>query len=315
MAKMLSDSASLITLMSTDLKEFLFSDQDEIPNSLKQLQKIARSEEFTESVSRVSQATTVGILRGCKIESSKNEIQEVDSPSFLEKIMNKLMSTAGTEFSSIVVGSFARNLVLGFHAKKSSFPTWVSDDKCRALLADCIRTFVTAAAAVCLDKTVDANFYDEIFSGLTNPKHQNKVTELLVSLCNGAVETLVRTAHQVLTASKQSRKLGPMDSGKNGRIGLKNTGWVDSVSSTLAVPRNRKFVLDLTGRVTFETVRSVVEFFLWKMSEGMNRSLNVVAKRGFEVVRYVGAKSSVILTVCLVLVLYILGNAQVLLPA
>ncbi|KAL0439251.1 UNVERIFIED_CONTAM: protein PHLOEM PROTEIN 2-LIKE A10 [Sesamum latifolium] len=231
-------------------------------------------------------------------------------------MIDKLISTAGTEFSSIIVGSFARNLVLGFQAhKKSSSPTWVSDDKCRALLADCIRTFVTAAAAVCLDKTVDVNFYDEIFSGLTNPKHQNKVTDLLVSLCNGAVETLVRTSHQVLTASKQSQKLGSVDSGKNGRIGLKNTGWVDSVSSTLAVPRNRKFVLDVTGRVTFETVRSVIEFSLWKMSEGLNRSVDVAVERGFEVVRYVCAKSSVILTVCLVLFLHILGNARVLLPA
>ncbi|KAL0284361.1 UNVERIFIED_CONTAM: protein PHLOEM PROTEIN 2-LIKE A10 [Sesamum angustifolium] len=300
MAEMVSESVSLITLISKDLKEFLSSNQVEIPNSLKQLQKIARSEEFSESVIRVCQATIIGIVSGCKIHTSKSEIQEVDGSCFLEKMIDKLMSTAGTEFSSIVVGSFARNLVLGFQThKKSSSPTWVSvvsDDKCRALAADCIRTFVTAAATVCVDKTVDVNFYDELFSGMTNPKHQNKVTGLLVSLCNGAVETLVRTSHQVLTASKQSQKLGSVEYGKNGRIDLKNTGWVDSVSSTLAVPRNRKFVLDVTGRVTFETVRSVIEFFLWKMSEGLNRSVDVAVERGFEVVRYVGAKSSVILT-------------------
>ncbi|KAL0439250.1 UNVERIFIED_CONTAM: protein PHLOEM PROTEIN 2-LIKE A10 [Sesamum latifolium] len=46
MAEMMSESASLITLISRDLKEFLSSDQVEIPNSLKQLQKIARWEEF-----------------------------------------------------------------------------------------------------------------------------------------------------------------------------------------------------------------------------------------------------------------------------
>ncbi|KAL0368924.1 UNVERIFIED_CONTAM: protein PHLOEM PROTEIN 2-LIKE A10 [Sesamum calycinum] len=190
--------------------------------------------------------------------------------------MDKLMSSAGTGFVSVIVGSFARNLVMGFYANggasegssenghldasfvkssSSTLPGWldvvVSDDKCRVLVADCIKSFVSTAVAVYLDKTMDVNFYDEMFSGLTNPKHQNKVTDVLVSLCNGAVETLVKTSHQ-------------------------NSGWIDSVSSTLAVPSNRKFVLDVTGRVTFETVRSVIQFILWKLSEGLKTSVNAV---------------------------------------
>ncbi|KAH6796147.1 hypothetical protein C2S51_037133 [Perilla frutescens var. frutescens] len=369
MAEMVSDSAEMMTVVSRDLKEFLESDSDEIPNSLKQLSKIARSAEFSDSVARLCQSMTVGVLRGYKAENSTSENQEAGNSSYADRIMDKVMSNAGAGFVSVIVGSFARNLVLGFYANgglgegsnengnsstphekssSSSLPTWlnvVTDDKCRVLVADCINTFISTAVTVYLDKTMDVNFYDEMFSGLTNPKHQNKVTEILAFLCNGAVETLVKTSHQVLTASKESPRKGSSDSYSiidpgeasnfgnnmeyeagaylrkdgNGYVDLRSNGWVSSVSSTLAVPSNRKFVLDVTGRVTFETVRSVIDFFLWKMSEGLKRSVNVVhdevVERGYEVVRYVGAKSTVMLTICLALFLHILGNSRVLVPA
>ncbi|KAK4434335.1 protein PHLOEM PROTEIN 2-LIKE A10 [Sesamum alatum] len=372
MAEMVSDSAETIMVVSRDLKEFLKSDSDEIPNSLKQLSKIARSEEFSDSVIRVSRAMTVGILRGYKVENDGREIEEVGNSSFSDKVMDKLMSSAGTGFVSVIVGSFAKNLVMGFYANggssegssenghsgasyvksgSSTLPRWVEmvveDDKCRVLVADCIKNFVSTAVAVYLDKTMDVNFYDEMFSGLTNPKHQNKVADILVSLCNGAVETLVKTSHQVLTASKSDPPLGSKESYSiidqseasllenkkdlepeadfrkikvmNGSKDLQNSGWIDSVSSTLAVPSNRKFVLDVTGRVTFETVRSVIMFILWKLSQGLKTTVTAVhdevAERGFQLVRYVAAKSSVILTICLALFLHILGNTRVLLPA
>lgn len=360
MAEMVSDSAETITLVSRDLKEFLNSDSDEIPNSLKQLSKIARSEEFSDSVICVSRAMTVGISRGYNVENHGTEVKDVRNSSYPDRIMDKLMSGDGTGFVSSIVGSFARNLVMGFYASEglseyghsgasvqsssSTLPRWanvVSDDKFRVLLGDCIKTFVSIAVAVYLDKTSDVNVYDDMFSGMTNPKHQDKVTDILVSLCNGAVETLVKTSHEVMTTSKSdSRSVinqseaasilennnyrGPKTHPRevdeiNDAIDLQKSGWINSMSSTLAVPSNRKFVLDVTGRVTFETVRSVIQFVLWKMINGFRTSVDVVhdevLDRGFEVVRYVGAKSSVILTICIALFLHIFGNAQALMPA
>lgn len=354
MAEMVSESAETISVLSKDFKEFLKSDSDEIPTSLRQLSKIAQSKEFLESLTRVSQAMTIGILRGYRVGNSRSEIQELGNSSYSDRVMDKLISTAGTGFISSIVGSFTRNLVMGFYANGksveglnenddlgmshvnsnlSSLPRWVdvvSADKCRMLIAECIKTFVSSAVTVYLDKTMDINFYDEMFSGLTNPNHQNKVKDVLVSLCNGAVETLVKTSHEVLTASKSNSHSDPHLSSStfdhaeaqsmadntdyvqgaslrkvketNGYVDLQSNRWVNSVSSTLAVPSNRKFVLDVTGRVTFETVRSVVEFFLWKILECLKRSLNVihdeVVGRGLEVIRYIGAKSLVILVIC-----------------
>ncbi|XP_070056275.1 protein PHLOEM PROTEIN 2-LIKE A10 [Nicotiana tomentosiformis] len=364
MAEMVSDSSEAIGVVSKDLKEFLQSDSDEIPRSLRQLSKIARSEEFTNSVIRVSQALTVGILRGYGSEN-KGEIEEVGRSSLADKVMDRMMSTAGTGFVSVVVGSFARNLVLGFYSdsrseegsngnyqsgvsnvksNSSEVPIWVDmvcSDRCKVMIADCIQTFVSTAVAVYLDKTMHINVYDDMFSGLTNPKHQANVKDFLVSLCNGAVETLVKTSHQVLTASRSDSDLSsnsdqseyltqasekafeqvPPKKIKDTSqpIDLQSNGWLTSVSSTLAVPSNRRFVLDVTGRVTFETVRSIVDFFTRKLSESLKRSVNVahgeVVERGLGIITYISAKSSVILTICLALFLHILSSTQTLLPA
>lgn len=370
-AEMVSDSADAFNVVSKDLKEFLHSDSDEIPNSLKQLSKIARSHEFSRSLTRVTEAMTTGVLRGYRAQA-KSEIDEPGKPDFADRLMDKLTSTAGTGFVSVVVGSFARNLVLGFYANvesregmeqetgntasqlksnsnSSAMGRWLqvlSDDKCKVLIADCIQKFVSTAVAVYLDRTMNINFYDEVFAGITNPKHHAKVQDILVSLCNGAVETLVKTSHQVFTASESNSGVNPnsshflLDKTKsspliNGKVSeqedfrkineaselvyFQKSGWVNSVSSTLAVPSNRKFVLDVTGRVTSETIRSLVEYFHCKFWEVLKKNLSTVRQdtieRGLEVMRYLAAKSSVILTICLALILHILDGTRLLLPA
>ncbi|CAF2108040.1 BnaC08g14020D [Brassica napus] len=310
-AELISESAEAMTVVSRDLKEFLTSDSDEIPNSFKQIAKIANSKEFTDSLSRVSQAVTIGVSRGYKSESCSKVVDS--EPSVVDRVVDKAFSKAGTGFFSVVVGSFAKNLVLGFRSNEgvtrgdddTVTPRWLSllcDERSREVLAECIERFTSTAVGVYLDKTMDINAFDQIFEGMTNPKHQDSVKDVLVSVCNGAIKTVVRTSHEVFTTSKSSAVVEEESNG----------GWTDAISNTLAVPSNRRFMFDVTGRVTLETTKSIIGFLMLKTLQGFRRSFDVVqgevTERGRQVVGYVGAKASVIVTVWLALYLHIINR-------
>ncbi|KAJ6871969.1 hypothetical protein NC651_031148 [Populus alba x Populus x berolinensis] len=175
----------------------------------KQISKVARSNEFSEGLVALTQAFNVRILRGYQSHAkihhdvgANGDRNNKGSPSFLNKVFEKPASPTGPGFVSVIVESFARNLVLGLYE---------------------------------------------------------------------------------------------------------------------SVPSNRRLVLEVTGRVTFETVQSFLEFLLGKLYNGMRRCVDfaheVVVDTDIEVVRYVKAKSSVIATLCISFCLHILDAAWILVPA
>lgn len=359
--EMVSDSAEAIGIVSKDFKEFIQSDSDQIPNSLKQISKLSRSHEFLESLTNITRALTVGILRGRRQEAVRNSSSVSKKSDFSDKILDKLFSDEGSGFASVIVGSFARNLVMGYYSEKNMNANLISDgsldtnnsskwiealhdDKCRELIGDCVQRFISTAVSVFLDKTMHINTYEELFSGMTNPKHESQVREMLTSVCNAAVETLVKTSHQVLMnkdgdisldSTCLSSKLGqiqrrdckasigrqlvPSES-KPRRFFNENqdNGWMRKMSSTLAVPVNRRFLLDVTGRVTFESVRSFLVLLLEKISDALKKSLDAIHEEvidmGVEVTEQLNRKCSAIFTICVSLCLHILNGPWVLLP-
>ncbi|KAK4367860.1 hypothetical protein RND71_011652 [Anisodus tanguticus] len=353
LAEMVSDSADVIGIVSKDLKEFIASDSDQIPRSLKQISKIAKSDEFSQSIVKVTSAMTVGVVRGYQQENAKNCVSGAANSGIFDSVLDKLFTDAGTGFASVIVGSFARNLVLAFCSDKNgngndsdieySVPGWVDvlcQDKCRELIGSCVQVFVSTATAVYLDRTMNINTYYEVFSGLTNPKHETKMRDMLVAICSGAIGTLVKTSHQVLTNSDMDttpKIYSSLPLSFKAKKFLEEdqnmyTGWIDKVSSTLAVTRNKRFILDLTGRVTFESVRSFLEFLLEKLCECLRRSVDVVQEevetlrrsvdviqeevvdKSAEACRYVSGKSSTAVSVCLTLCLHILNGPWILVP-
>ncbi|CAM6091091.1 unnamed protein product [Calypogeia fissa] len=81
---------------------------------------------------------------------------------------------------------------------------FICSTKGKSLIADCIETFVGTAVSVYLDKTREINIYEDILSTVANPAHRDSVKDLLTSVCNGALETLVRTSHELLIVGSSS---------------------------------------------------------------------------------------------------------------
>ncbi|KAJ4770904.1 Protein PHLOEM PROTEIN 2-LIKE A10 [Rhynchospora pubera] len=327
-------SADTVALISHDLNRFIRFG-GEIPPSLRQLARLATSGEVSASVSRLSQAVAIGVLLGYRHASPP---ADPNAKSLTDQVLDKVFSDSGAGFASTVAGSFAKNLVVGFYSKDSDsksssdsdsglpessqpVPKWVNvvcSEPCKETITDVVQAFISTAVAVFLDKTIHMNTFDDVFSGLTNPKHEQKMKEMLVSVCNGAVETLVKTSHDVYTKQGTSTgsNLNKIESDQPSYSTQSDkSGWVDTVSSTLAVPSNRRFVLDVTGRITFETVRSFLEFVLWKVIESARSGASAIREEILEVMKYLSAKSMLVVTVCVSLCMHVMSGTRVLVPA
>ncbi|KAM0899946.1 hypothetical protein ACQ4PT_020954 [Festuca glaucescens] len=316
--------ADALSQVGSDLADFLRSDSDEVPQSLLQLSKLAASDHVSSAASTLSESVSSGVLRAL---SSHRAARDPSSPPLHDRILDRLLSPAGTGFASSVLGSFARNLVLscrdpGAKPQARGEPEWLAalcSDRGKEATAELVRVFVSTAVAAYLNGSVAVavRTSDQVLAGsIANPKQEAMLKDLLVSMCNGAVETFVRTWRQVAKEASNSQTEVTVvrevrDSG-HGCV-------MERVSSTLAVPNNRRFVLDVTGRVTAETVRSLLEFSTQRVSAGARKSIVIardeVAERGLVAVKYLSAKSMAIYTLCLAMCMHISVGMRFMLPA
>ncbi|CAH8384328.1 unnamed protein product [Eruca vesicaria subsp. sativa] len=74
------------------------------------------------------------------------------------------------------------------------------------------------------------------------------------------------------------------------------------VTSSLSVPSNRKYAVDLTGWVTFETVGSLLEVLVERANGKIESYVAKVRERGNETRRLTTVKSSLLYSLCLQIV-------------
>lgn len=524
-----SQSAESLSIVSLDLKEFLLSDADTVPRSIRQAFKLGQCSEFQETVTVLSAALTQGLLRGFKANSgtqgcgaskpktfkswrnqadipedalyreirevaftakghaevladngcpdceekkeviiggdfwptaekgfeskewemknhlsggdfpgsrhpswklkSSRKVDALPSEDLPERLLAKLFSKPGVGFASAVMGSLARNSVTALlngiggppagnslsvddrasqlpqfstnPIKKSQILDVVCTQQCRALIAECIQTFVSTAVNVYIEKTKDVNFYDDMVAGVTNPSHVAPMKDVLTSVCNGAIETLVRTSHDVMFVKnsgqsvscnnylprgvealsrepgKYSRlplisvetlcqEIGPEGSlvecftnnprsspgigqvcgldaqlplGSNQipssqgihnevatrKFGGSNSGlqgFIDGLSKTLAVPSNRKLVVDVAATMASEVVRSFVDVVVCAVRNQFSTKVYGEGSRGKSCVSEqrksrdgisdAAVKAFLLATICLAICLHVLMGVRLL---
>ncbi|CAN6209229.1 unnamed protein product [Urochloa humidicola] len=322
LASALASLADAAAAVASDLAAFLRSDSDAVPQTLRQISKLAASPEASASASALSGALAAGVLRGYHAASGPGSPE--NGAAFSDRVLDRVLSPDGERLASAVAGSFGRHLVLAFYsappqpsAEGASPESWVdalTTRRCQRAIRSWVEVFTATAVGVFIDKTIHINTYDQLFAAATNPAYGARLQELFIALCSASVETLVKTSHGVLSSANSTGgdANASANSSSNGGVG---EGCVATVSSALAVPSNRKLVLDLTGRATFEAVRSFLEFVLWKLHAGTRAGGDAAIGAGLQALRHMSDRSMVIATICIALCLHILNGTWLLVPA
>ncbi|EFJ27419.1 hypothetical protein SELMODRAFT_95450 [Selaginella moellendorffii] len=315
-----ADSASLI---SGDLKDFLESsnEEGEVPRSIRQLLKILRCPELQDLVA----VTTSSV---CKVIMADTSPEDTFPSRAHQKLLNKLFSDPGKGFASAIVGSAVRNLVVCYFEemeRKAELENELLDLACstkgKALLAECIQIFVEATVSTYLDKTQEVNMFEEMVEAVTKPVHRVPAQEMIVSVCNGAVDTFVRTSYEVLSeSSKETTRLDmtPVSFNSSEAVSALQQdpgNFLEKIFGALTIPSNRMLVMDLAGKVTAEAVRSFFGLVIAVSAPYVRSSRDVVHSKAAVVrTRFsqdAATKVLVWVTVCLALFLHIFVNTSI----
>nr|CAB3451836.1 unnamed protein product [Digitaria exilis] len=297
LASALASLADAAAAVASDLAAFLRSDSDAVPQSLRQVAKLAASPEAAASASALSGALAAGVLRGYHAAAPGSGASPGSGSALSDRVLDRVLAPDGERLAAAVAGSFGRHLVLVFYSapSQSSTESWVdalTTPRCQRAIRSWVEVFTATAVGVFIDKTIHINTYDQLFAAATNPAYSARLQELFVALCSTSVETLVKTSHGVLSSATSTA--GNSNACANSRSGSgAGEAWVETVSSALAVPSNRKLVLDLTGRTTFEAVRSFLEFVLWKLHAGARAGSDAMIAAGLHALRHMSYRSMI----------------------
>lgn len=184
-----SATAALIT---GDLHAFLSSDQDELPQSLKQLNKLFQSQDVQDSVATAAASVARGISHAAASTSGASE-----GPAMLDKILEALLSDRGRSLVGMAVGLATKNATStlceflermqrgagaphvvhadGEHEGEvpagpsvlSAIVSLLASDQGERVLSLLITKSIKTAVSTYVDATIGYNFYDDMLASVS----------------------------------------------------------------------------------------------------------------------------------------------------
>jgi hypothetical protein len=209
-----------------DIETFLGSSTDEIPQSLRQLSKLVLSEEFTAATERAVGSIYRGISGIAKIEN-EDGARNVNGSNVVDKILDALLSDRGHSLVSVAFTMGTRNLVNAYMESSARLSgamvcgeltkskvgegekdgpldkliAFFSSNRGQQLAVMSISAFASHGMQVYMDKSLEVNMYEDLFSSMSKPEHMRAVKECVAVFARAAVSAYLGKNDQNASSS------------------------------------------------------------------------------------------------------------------
>lgn len=205
----LASGGELLSSIVRDLELYIQSDSDEIPSSLSQVAKLLQSS----AVTGVTSSTVRAMYRGFTgVENEDKEVNAAtrDQPLLVDSVLGALLSDRGHSLVSMAVSMAARNAVAAYvettAQQKSQYPPvkdatdkiieFLSTNKGQHIAIAAMATLAREGMQIYMDKSLDINFYEDLFSSMAKPDHVEAVKECVGTFAREAVGAYLQSQEQ-----------------------------------------------------------------------------------------------------------------------
>ncbi|PNH03222.1 Protein PHLOEM PROTEIN 2-LIKE A10 [Tetrabaena socialis] len=238
-ASCLAETAALV---STDLRAFLASDSGELPQSLRQLNKLLQSSELQATVATV----TASVVRGASSALAAPGPSGSGSPSrpLVDTLIEAVLSERGQGLVGMAVGVATRNASTavceflerrlaaasaassgseggggGGVASARDVLALLSSEPGEKLLTLLLTKSIRAAVTSYVESTTGYNVYDDMLSSISRPEHRDALTEVLSRVTASFCRELVVSYRRATAAAAAGAPAGGAGGGGGGAGG------------------------------------------------------------------------------------------------
>mmetsp|Transcript_25000 Transcript_25000/g.54371 ORF Transcript_25000/g.54371 Transcript_25000/m.54371 type:complete len:457 (+) Transcript_25000:156-1526(+) len=228
-SKAASSLSSVCSLVASDLHTFLNSDSTELPQSLKQLNRLLQSQDVQQTL----QTAVSTVVRGASEAAASVAASSATegSASALDKIIEAVLSDRGRSLIGMAVGLASKNATSAFcdflerSQASSQGSGGVTLEKVMQLLVSeqgekllslMITSSIKTTVNTYVESTLGYNFYDDMLASITKQEHRDAMTDIMtrvtVAFCR-EVAAAVRKSRAPANTREVQQSYGCMPTG------------------------------------------------------------------------------------------------------